>query len=57
MRTRTSGQPSSSPLRAAVYLVRAVVALGLALVRRWPASFDDGATRSIVAATGGGPAR
>ena len=49
MRTRTSGQPSSSPLRAAVYLVRAVVALGLALVRRWPASFDDGATRAIVA--------
>ncbi len=49
MRSRTAGQPSSSPLRAAVYLVRAVVALGLALVRRWPASFDEGATRATLA--------
>ena len=56
MRTRTAGQPSSSPFRAAVYLVRAVVALGLALVRRWPASFDDGATRQHRRHAGGGPA-
>jgi glycosyltransferase involved in cell wall biosynthesis len=36
MRPRTVGQASQTPLRAATYLVRAVVALGLALVRRWP---------------------
>jgi glycosyltransferase involved in cell wall biosynthesis len=50
MRTRLAGQPSSSPVKAAVYLVRAVVALGLALVRRWEESFDEGATRTNVAA-------
>jgi glycosyltransferase involved in cell wall biosynthesis len=50
MRRRTAGQPSSSPVRAAVYLLRAVVALGLALVRRWEESFDEGATRSAVVA-------
>ena len=49
MRPRTAGQPSSSPFRSAVYLVRAVVALGLALVRRWDESFDEGATRASVA--------
>ena len=27
-----------------MYLVRAVVALGLALVRRWEENFDEGAT-------------
>lgn len=43
MRVRAAGQASQSPLRAAVYLFRAVVALGLALVRRWPADFDEGA--------------
>ena len=48
MRSRSAGQPSSSPLRSAVYLVRAVVALGLALVRRWEESFDEGATRTSV---------
>ena len=42
MRVRAAGQASQSPLRAAVYLFRAVVALGLALVRRWPADFDEG---------------
>lgn len=40
MRPRTVGTASQSPVRAAVYLVRAVVALGLALVRRWPASTE-----------------
>ncbi len=49
MRLRAAGQPSSSPVRAAVYLLRAVVALGLALVRRWEESFDEGATRTNVA--------
>lgn len=36
MRVRRSGQASQTPIRAAVYLCRAVVALLLALVRRWP---------------------
>lgn len=40
MRPRTTGQPSHSPLRAALYLVRAVVALGLALVRPWPTQLE-----------------
>lgn len=40
MRPRTVGQASQSPLRATLYLARAVVALGLALVRRWPASTE-----------------
>lgn len=35
MRPRTIGQASQSSIKAAVYLGRAVVALGLALVRRW----------------------
>jgi len=42
MRVRAAGQASASPVKAAVYLARAVVALGLALVRRWPSAFDDG---------------
>lgn len=42
MRPRSAGRASASPWRAAMYLVRAVVALGLALVRRWPATFDEG---------------
>jgi glycosyltransferase involved in cell wall biosynthesis len=36
MRVRTTGTASASPVRAAAYLFRAVVALVLALVRRWP---------------------
>lgn len=40
MRPRTIGQASQSPFRATVYLARAVVALGLALVRRWPAATE-----------------
>ena len=35
-----SARPARSPLRAATYLVRAVVALALALVRRWPAATE-----------------
>lgn len=35
MRPRIHGQASQSPLRATVYLLRAIVALALALVRRW----------------------
>jgi glycosyltransferase involved in cell wall biosynthesis len=36
MRPRAAGTASASPVRAAVYLFRAMVALALALVRRWP---------------------
>ncbi len=36
MRPRAAGRASQSPVRAGVYLVRAVAALGLGLVRRWP---------------------
>jgi len=36
MRLRQGGQASQTPFRAALYLSRAVVALALALVRRWP---------------------
>jgi glycosyltransferase involved in cell wall biosynthesis len=40
MRVRSGGQASQTSLRAATYLGRAVVALGLALVRRWPATLE-----------------
>jgi glycosyltransferase involved in cell wall biosynthesis len=36
MRARQAGQASQTPVRAAIYLARAVVALALALVRKWP---------------------
>ena len=36
MRVRSFGAPSQNPLRASAYLVRAVSALMLALVRQWP---------------------
>ena len=50
MRPRAAGRAAQSPLRAAVYLLRAVVALGMALVRRWPASSPKGpATAESVA--------
>jgi len=42
MRIREAGQASQSPIKSTMYLLRAIVALGLALVRRWPANFDDG---------------
>jgi glycosyltransferase involved in cell wall biosynthesis len=35
MRARAGGRSSQSPVRATLYLFRAVFALGLALVRRW----------------------
>jgi hypothetical protein len=40
MRRRAGGTPSHSPVRAAIYLARALVALGLALVRRWPTTLE-----------------
>jgi glycosyltransferase involved in cell wall biosynthesis len=41
MRVRTSGTPSQSPWRASAYLVRAVSALLLALVRQWPVTITS----------------
>jgi hypothetical protein len=40
MRVRSTGQASQSTARATLYLARAVVALGLALVRRWPTTLE-----------------
>ena len=40
MRLRAGGTASQTPIRAALYLGRAVIALGLALVRRWPATLE-----------------
>ena len=40
MRPRTIGQASQTPLKAATYLARAIIALGLALVRKWPATAE-----------------
>lgn len=36
MRPRAAGTPSQSPLKATLYLTRAVAVLGLALIRRYP---------------------
>ncbi|MCU1595483.1 MAG: glycosyltransferase family 2 protein [Frankiales bacterium] len=36
MKERTSGRPSAAPFQAAVYLGRAVLALALGLIRKWP---------------------
>lgn len=53
MRARTAGRASHSPVKAAIYLCRAVVALLLALVRDWPAQFEDEAQAlTSTAATG-----
>ncbi|WP_318151962.1 glycosyltransferase family 2 protein [Nocardioides hwasunensis] len=43
MRARTAGRASHSPVKAAIYLCRAIVALLLALVRDWPAQLEEGA--------------
>lgn len=40
MRPRAGGTASQTPFRAALYLSRAVIALGLALVRRWPTTLE-----------------
>ena len=42
MRPRMAGRASHSPVKAAIYLLRALFALVLALVRDWPAQLDDG---------------
>jgi glycosyltransferase involved in cell wall biosynthesis len=41
MRTRAAGQASQTTFRSTVYLARALVALGLALIRKWPTSFES----------------
>jgi hypothetical protein len=41
MRIRQAGVPSQTPFRAAMFLARAVVALTLALIRRWPDVKED----------------
>jgi glycosyltransferase involved in cell wall biosynthesis len=40
MRIRSGGAASQTPLRAAAYLARAMIALGLALVRKWPTALE-----------------
>lgn len=42
MRARMAGRASHSPLKATIYLFRAIVALLLALVRDWPAQIEEG---------------
>lgn len=51
MRPRTAGTPSQSPLRATVYLGRAVLVLILALVRSAPVGADAGMAVPTGAAT------
>lgn len=51
MRARAAGRASHSPIKAAIYLFRAVVALILALVRDWSAQFEDGADQATIVAT------
>ena len=41
MRVRSGGQASQTPLRASLYLFRAIVALGLALIRKWPTTLEN----------------
>lgn len=41
MRQRLAGEASHSPARSAIYLLRALVALFLALTREWRADFDQ----------------
>ncbi|MCW2767110.1 MAG: glycosyl transferase family 2 [Nocardioides sp.] len=48
MRVRQGGVPSQTSARALLYLVRAGVALVLALVRRWPAVDEDDAVEPTV---------
>jgi glycosyltransferase involved in cell wall biosynthesis len=60
MRARVAGRASHSPVKAAIYLCRAMVALVLALVRDWPAQLEEGATAEDIeieqVAAGGLPA-
>lgn len=53
MRVRAAGAPSQSPYRAMLYLFRAVVALGLALVRKWPVAIDPSLSPDVGDLTAG----
>lgn len=47
MRTRASGRASQTPFRSSIYLLRAVVALSLALLRKWPATLESLAEEDV----------
>ncbi len=49
MRARTAGRASHSPLKATIYLFRAIVALLLALVRDWPSQLEETASEGTLA--------
>jgi glycosyltransferase involved in cell wall biosynthesis len=55
MRIRNGGKASQTSIRSVMYLLRAVVALALALVRRWPANFDESQAPTKIAAEIGRP--
>jgi len=40
MRVRQHGQASQTPFKAGLYLLRAVAALGFALIRKWPTALE-----------------
>ena len=46
MRPRAGGTASQTPAKAALYLARAVAALGFALVRRWPTTLEPTASEA-----------
>ncbi|QNN53673.1 glycosyltransferase family 2 protein [Nocardioides mesophilus] len=47
MRQRAGGTASQTPLRAAAYLARAMIALAIALVRRWPTTLEPTPTEAL----------
>ncbi|MCW2739018.1 glycosyltransferase family 2 protein [Nocardioides sp.] len=56
MRARVAGRASHSPVKAAIYLCRAIVALILALVRDWPSQLEDAAPVEELVGEPGAPA-
>ena len=48
MRARVAGRASHSPIKATVYLFRAIVALLLALVRDWPSQLEEGTSEEAL---------
>lgn len=53
MRARVAGRASHSPVKAAIYLCRAIVALALALVRDWPAQLEEEPAADVAVADAG----
>jgi len=43
-----AGRASHSPIKATVYLFRAIVALLLALVRDWPSQLEEGTSEDAL---------